>query len=1099
MSRVCRSIVSTNKGLSGHGGARQQGSTRVLEMDQEPEEAPTYFLYNLSKGGSRAPITLRVRISGASLLMEVDTGSVVSIINECTYKSLWAKTKRPWLQHSSINLRTYTGERIKVKGSICVDVYYGGTTHSLSLLVVEGNGPSLMGRDWLVKLKPNISVFYAGIDGELEKLLEKHGCLFKEELGCVKDVEVKIQVDSLAKPRFFRPRAVPFALRERVEKELERLQKDGIIEPVAFSDWAAPVVPVVKHNGSLRICGDYKLTVNSVANIESYPLPRIDDLLASLAGGKVFSKLDLSHAYLQLALAEESKKFVTISTHKGLFQYNRMPFGVASAPAIFQRTMEGILQGIPHVHVYIDDILVADTSKEEHLKTLEMVLSRLEKYGIKLKRAKCKFMLPSVEYLGYHISGEGIRPTEEKRRAIVDAPVPQDVTQLKSFLGLVNYYSKFLPCLSHTLAPLYRLLSKHQQWGWGPEQSAAFQKAKSQLASDLLLTHFDPSKKIVLSCDASPYGIGAVLSHMYEDGSDRPIAFASRSLAPAEKNYSQIEKEGLAVVWGVRKFHQFLFGREFVIYSDHKPLQFLFSERKSVPTMASSRIQRWALTLSAYKYQLVFRAGKEQGNSDGLSRLPLSDTPDDVPLPADTVLMLQSLPEICPVITAASIKYWTDRDPILSAVRGLVLQGWTSQCKGEFIPYEQRKAELSVMNGCVLWGNRVVVPPPGRARIVNLLHEGHPGITRMKTLARSYLWWPGLDGELENKVRSCQACQVNSKLPPKSPLHGWEWPSTPWCRIHVDFCGPFLGKTIFVLVDAHSKWIEAEVVSSPTTQNAIHSLRKVFASHGLPEVLVSDNGPAFTSKEFQTFVQRNGFRHIKSAPYHPATNGLAERAVQTVKSALKKVTGDMETNLLRFLFQYRLTPHSTTGQSPAELLLGRRPRSHLDFIVPSVERNVKKAQERQRNNCKSSGHHCYEVGERVYALNHWGTPRWISGIVTSVMGPASLRIKLDIGKEVRYHVDNVKPAFQPCSDDGAVGDEFPLPAASESRTHASARNTATPPPVEPTQVPPLAIPEVAPPPPQAATTSQSPMSTQPPTGPLRRSTRPHRPPERFGL
>lgn len=269
----------------------------------------------------------------------------------------------------------------------------------------------------------------------------------------MKGVQVKIHVDTAAEPRFYKPRPVPFALRQRVEQELERLQRDGIIEPVKFSEWAAPVVPVVKSDGGIRLCGDYKLTVNRVAHVESYPLPRVDDLLASVAGAKVFSKLDLSHAYLQLQLEEASKKFVTISTHKGLFRYNRLPFGVASAPAIFQRAMEGILQGIPHVCVYLDDILVADPSEAEHLETLGKVMAQLQEYGVRLKRAKCRFQMDAVEYLGFHISGEGIRPTAEKRLAIVNAPAPRDVTQLKSFIGLVNYYAKFLPCVAHILAP----------------------------------------------------------------------------------------------------------------------------------------------------------------------------------------------------------------------------------------------------------------------------------------------------------------------------------------------------------------------------------------------------------------------------------------------------------------------------------------------------------------------------------------------------------------------------------------------------------------------------------------------------------------------
>lgn len=260
---------------------------------------------------------------------------------------------------------------------------------------------------------------------------------------------------------------------------------------------------------------------------------------------------------------------------------------------------------------------------------------------------------------------------------------------------------------------MYKLLAKHQPWHWGKEQAEAFQKAKAQLTPDVLLVHFDPAKKLALSCDASPYGIGAVLSHLDEDGLDRPIAYASRSLAPAERRYAQIEKEGLAVVWGVKKFHQFLFGREFVIFSDHKPLQFLFSEQRLVPVMASGRIQRWVLTLSAYKYRMEFRAGKKQGNADGLSRLPLKEFPRDVPIPGDTVLMLQSLSDASSVVTATAIRKWTDKDPVLSLVRRMVLHGWERQVKPEFKPYEQRKDELSVQDGCILWGSRVVVPPPG--------------------------------------------------------------------------------------------------------------------------------------------------------------------------------------------------------------------------------------------------------------------------------------------------------------------------------------------------------------------------------------------------
>ena len=292
----------------------------------------------------------------------------------------------------------------------------------------------------------------------------------------------------------------------------------------------------MKRDGTVRLCGDYKLTVNRVAKIDSYPLPRIEDLFAKLSGGKTFTKLDLAHAYLQLVLEEKSRTYLTINTHKGLFQYNRLPFGVASAPAIFQRTIETILQGLPNTCVYLDDILVTGETEEDHIRNLEAVLSRLESAGIRLKREKCVFMQPSIEYLGHQISAAGLKPTAEKIRAITDAPTPTNVSQLKSFLGLLCYYSKFLPNMATLLAPLYELLRKQSEWSWGAEQENAFQAAKELLTSSNLLHHYDPKKSIVLSCDALPYGVGTVLSHKIGN-EERPIAFASRSLSTAERKY----------------------------------------------------------------------------------------------------------------------------------------------------------------------------------------------------------------------------------------------------------------------------------------------------------------------------------------------------------------------------------------------------------------------------------------------------------------------------------------------------------------------------------------------------------------------------------
>ena len=528
----------------------------------------------------------------------------------------------------------------------------------------------------------------------------------------------------------------------------------------------------MKSDGGVRICGDYKVTINKAARLDKYPIPRIDELFTSLAGRKMFSKLDLSHAYLQVQLDDESRQYVTINTHKGLFQYHRLPFGVASAPSIFQHVMENLLQGIPGVCVYIDDILVTGSSEQEHLDNLAQVLQRLEAAGMRLKKEKCEFLVPAVAYLGHVISAEGLRTSDVKVKAIVDAPAPRNVTELRSFLGLVNYYGKFLPDLATTLSPLYSLLQKQKRWTWEQRQKDAFKSVKDLLMSSRVLVHFDDSLPLVLACDASPYGLGAVLSHRMPDGTERPVGFSSRTLAKAEQNYSQLDKEALAIVFGVKKYHQYLYGRQFEIKTDHKPLTHIFSESRAIPAMASGRIQRWTLTLGAYNYTIQYKEGRENANSDALSRLPLPTTLQDVPRPAEVVHLMEHL-DTSPV-SSSQIRSWTDNDPILAKVKTWVQSGWPTQENDEaeeLRPCTMRRYELSVEEGCLLWGNRVVVPQKGRKKVLETLHEAHPGIVRMKGFARGYVWWPGIGEEMERCVKECETCQIHRKAPPMVPLH----------------------------------------------------------------------------------------------------------------------------------------------------------------------------------------------------------------------------------------------------------------------------------------------------------------------------------------
>ena len=929
----------------------EQASRQPVHLTKEDTltEPQEYTLYPVQDQAT-SPLKTIENVEDQNLTMEVDTGASVTIISEATLRSIWRTQSVPLLHPTDVRLRTYTGEGIPVVGQLTVKVRYQDQEQELPLVVVAGDGPSLLRRDWLAKLRLEWKhIFNMHAQETLQDVLERHDAVFKPELGKIKGVEAKLYINPEAQPRFYKPRSVPYALRQKVAEELDRLEEAGVIVPTQHSDWAAPIVPVVKTNGSVRICGDYKLTANTATKTESYPLPRIEDLFTSLARGKIFSKLDLSHAYLQLPLAEESQPLLTINTHKGLYRSLRLPFEISSAPAIFQRTMETLLQGLHHVCVYLDDILITGRSQLEHLKNLEEVLKRLEEAGMHLKQEKCTFLMSEVEYLGHKICQESLHPTESKVRAVADAPEPKRVAELRSFLGLVNYYGKFLPNLTSTAAPLYTLLWKNASWVWGKAQKAAFMGVKELLQSAELLVHFDPEQQLILACDASSYGLGAVLSHRMQDGSERPIAFASRTLAPAEKKYSQLDKEALSIIFGVKRFHQYLYGRQFVIHSDHKPLMYIFDESKAVPLMASARIQRWALTLSAYTYTIQYKAGRDHANADGLSRLPLGDAPTEVPKPAETILLMDHL--AASPVSARHIRLQTDHDPTLSKVRKFVQHGWPAELPdtSDMHPFHRRRYELSVEDGCLLRGSRVVVPPKLRSKVVDELHEGHPGIAKMKSLARQYVWWPGLDGDLEWRVKQCTPCQECRKSPPVAPLQPWEWPQKPWIRVHADYAGPFLGHMFLILADSHSKWMEVHMAKSSTSLVTIEKMRSTFATSGLPEQLVTDNGPSFTSEEFRQFMKNNGVRHITTSPYYPSSNGSVERAVQTFKSGMKKLTeGTLDTRLTRFLFHYRTTPHATTGQSPAELMLGRQLRTRLDLLKSDVGKKVRAHHEQQK-------------------------------------------------------------------------------------------------------------------------------------------------------
>ena len=483
-----------------------------LDREGEEEQANNYTLYSLGEQKAE-PYVVEVLLNEESVKMEVDTGAAMSVIGEDTFKALKKKHPQLKLNETKVRLHTYTGEQVKVTGQVKMFVKYEEQEAVLPVLVIQGKGPNLIGRNWLQEIKLNWRNIFQLKKAHtnthrVEELVQKYEEVFQKGLGTFTGPMAKIHVAADAKPIYCKARPVPYSLKKKVEEELERLQAEGTVEPVQFAEWAAPIVPIVKEDKSIRICGDYKVTVNQAVKLDNYPIPKAEDLFATLNGGDKFSKLDMSQAYQQIPLEDQSKKFTTINTHKGLFQFNRLPYGVSSSPGIFQRTMENLLQGIPFVVVRVDDILVSGSNDEEHLANLEEVLKRLSEAGLRLKREKCVFMMEEVVYLGQKINRQGIQPIEEKVRAITEAPAPKNVSEVRSYLGMINYYQRYLPNLSTILAPLHGLLEKGKSWKWTEEHQESFTKSKELLKSSGLLVHYDSGKDLLLACDASPYGLG---------------------------------------------------------------------------------------------------------------------------------------------------------------------------------------------------------------------------------------------------------------------------------------------------------------------------------------------------------------------------------------------------------------------------------------------------------------------------------------------------------------------------------------------------------------------------------------------------------------
>lgn len=525
--------------------------------------------------------------------------------------------------------------------------------------------------------------------------------------------------------------------------------------------------------------------------------------------------------------------------------------------------METILAGLSNVKCYLDDILIYGTCVKQCHANVKSVMQRLREYNVKVNKQRCVFYQKEIEFLGHKIDEHGIHPTKAKIECIIEAPSPQNLTQLRSYLGLLNYYGKFIPMLSSKLKPLYDLCKSDVGFNWTQECESIFQSSKSLLTSKNILTYFNPSLPIYVTCDASGYGVGAVLSHRI-NGDDKPIMFASSTLSPTEKLYSNLERESLAIIFALKKFHKYIYGRKFILISDHQPLQYIFGRNKSIPVTAASRITRWAITLAAYDYEIQYKKGKLISNADGLSRLPMSGH-TQVPNSLYSFNLVENIP-----LHAGDIAKATSKDLILIKVIDLTKSGWPITIQDENIkPFFHRRHELSVENNCVLLGNRVVIPKSLQNEVLELFHEQHLGIVRTKMLIRSHCWWPNINSAIEKFISLCEVCQTSQNFSNTSRLLSWPTPSNNFYRVQIDFFHKY-ENTFLIIVDDKSKYLDVKLMENNTNaKETILKLKEFFSVFGLPVELVSDNGPPFNSHEFVAFCQANGITPTKSPPYHP--------------------------------------------------------------------------------------------------------------------------------------------------------------------------------------------------------------------------------------
>jgi len=763
-----------------------------------------------------------------------------------------------------------------------------------------------------------------------------------EKLRATGVVEMVIDTGT-AHPINQRAYRIPLAKQAVVERELSAMLEEGIIEP-SCSPWASPLTMVPKKDGSVRICGDYR-KLNAVTRKDAYPLPRIQDIFDQLSGAKIFTTLDLKSGYWQVRMDEASKAKTAISTHRGLFQFTRMQFGLTNAPAVFQRMMNAILaeQLGRFCLIYLDDIVIYSSDEATHHENVKEVLSVLGRYGLTIKESKCHFGVEEVKLLGFVVCQDGLKADPEKVAAIRDMAAPTSKQEVRRLLGSANYYRQLMPNYADVVAPISALTRKHSAFIWSEECQKAWTELKQLLLDCVILQFPDPTKPYKLYTDASDYSMGAILVQEDENGIARPVHLISGRFTASQLNYPTVEKEAYALIYALVKLRPYLYGASVKIYTDHAPLRCLFTKE-----IKNTRIQRWAVLLAEYAAPILYMKGEDNTWADMLSRLrpKLEAVEPEEMLAFDVCVSEERVPfeyyGIDEVVTLEGQKEMPEYKLGVEGTDDYVIEG--------DLLYSLRaplnKPEYP----------RLILPPVYRQSVIDRAHVDVGHMAQAKTLARvqEHFRWTGMAKDVWKCVSSCVACQVNrtkrdAPRPTAMPL-----PTAPGLFVAADMTGPFPmsekgNRYLLSIIDHCTGWVEVKPLPDKSAKGIFDFVfGEYIPRFSAPEVFLTDNGAEFKNKLLLDGLKSAGVEVRHSTPYHPQSNGMIERYHRTIKDMIRKLVnncaGEWEGALGDAILAHRTVCSVSTGFSPFYLTYGRNPnKPHLNLkrrVGGSVQSNL---------------------------------------------------------------------------------------------------------------------------------------------------------------